>query len=208
MQRMTNDMNYQRIALLLMMVMTIGTANIGLADEKPPKVFIETNKCPGEYCRFGLNFVALKDVDTFDKPNGIKIGSIIKGAKVKSITGDVYSIPLLVERVPRRGTIMKDGKIFPAPEPDYYANENLDIAYGEKFFVMRYIAEGWWVAWHKGAIISVPEIWDIDKLGNPQNTWWVQLKTDNGMNVWVKAEPDYHEFYKSFECVGSDCNVW
>jgi len=199
-------MNYPRIIILIIMVLTTSTANICLAENKPPEVFVENGICPGEYCRYGLNFIALKDADTFDKPNGTKTGFIKKGTRVQTVTGHVYSIPLQVMRVPRRGTIMKEGKWMPAPAPDSYANGKLDIAYGDKFFVMRYIAEGWWVAWHKGKIIEVPEIWDLDKLGKPINTWWVQLKTDKGIPAWVKAEPYYQKFYDNFECFGPKCD--
>lgn len=207
-QKMKSYMNNQLISLLTKIVIIIGSVNICWAEMKPPKVYIENGICPGEYCHYGNNYVALKNVDTFDKPNGVKIGIIKKGTKVQSMTGDVYSVPLQVERVPRRGKIFKDGKWIPSPEPDCYANEKLDIDYGEEFFVLRYAAEGWWLAWHNGEIIQVPEIWDTDKLGEPQNTWWIQLKTDKGRKVWVKAEPSYKKFSNSFECFGAKCNEW
>jgi len=202
-------MNYRRISLLMMMIVTtIGTVNICWAEKKPPKVYIENGICPGEYCHYGNNFFALINVDTFDKPNGIKIGLIKKGTKVQSIKGDVYSIPLQVKRVPRRGTMFENSNWVEGPNPDIFAEDNKDIVYGEKFYVLRYWAEGTWYAWHKGKIIGVPEMWDKDKLGEPKNTWWVQLKTDKGIKVWVKAEPYYQKFYESFKCFGPKCMEW
>jgi hypothetical protein len=173
--------------------------NVCLAEETLPEVFVETDLCPAEYCRYGLDLTTSEDMDTFDRPNGTKIGTIKTGTKVLSVTGDLYSFPLQVVRSPRRGTTFENGKWVPAKEADYYAIENIDIAYGEKFFVIRYESEGYWKAWHKGKIVSVPEIWDSGKLGEPHNTWWVQLKTDNSKKVWVKVEPYYQKFYDAFK---------
>jgi hypothetical protein len=198
-------MNNRRFTFILFAASILFTT-ICRADECTSEVFIEKGICPGEYCRYGQHFVSQEDRDTYDKPNGVITGILEKGAKVQSITGAVYSIPLQVQRVPRRGRIFKDGKWVPAPELDLFADEKLDIAYGESFFVIRYEAEGYWKACHNGEIISVPEIWDVENL-KPKNTWWVQLKNVKGKKFWVKAEP-YQQFRRVFRCVGADCNKW
>lgn len=197
-------MKCPQYSLLLILAFIIGTTTLCIAEERPPEVFVEKGVCPGEYCRYGIDFTAVSDIDIFDKPNGKKTGTIKTGTKVQSITGDVYSFPLEVKRVPRRGTVFKDGKWIEAPGDDNYANENLDIGYGDRFFVIRYESEGYWKAWHNGNIISVPEIWDSKKEGEPKNVWWIQLKSENGMTFWVKAEP-YQAFREAFKCIDPNC---
>jgi hypothetical protein len=202
---METNMYHLRL-LLLAAIALVAVPTMCGADECSLDPFIEKDVCPGEYCRFGQSFVSLQNQDTYDKPNGAKTGILKKGSKVKSLTGDVYSIPLKVQRIPRRGKVYKDGGWVPAPEPDLFADQKLDISYGESFFVIRYGAEGYWMACHNGKIISVPEIWDWEKF-TPKNTWWIQLKTDTGQKVWVKAEP-YQEFRSAFRCLGPDCDKW
>lgn len=201
-------MSYYRIIIFIAIAtIAFGSARYCLAGAKPPEVFVETGICPGEYCRYGLHYIANKDVETYNKPNEIITGSIKKGTKVQSVTGDVYSVPLQVKRVPQRGKIFKNQKWIEAPELDMYANEKLDIDYGEKFYVIRYEAEGYWKAWFKGEIVSLPGIWDLSKLGVPKSTWWVQLKTESGIMNWVKAQP-YVNFHEAFKCVDPNCGVW
>jgi hypothetical protein len=70
-------MSYYRIILLFAIAtITFGSARFCLAEVKPPEVFVETGICPGEYCRYGLHYIANKDVETYNKPNGIITGSI------------------------------------------------------------------------------------------------------------------------------------
>ena len=105
-----------------------------------------------------------------DEPNGKKIvGHVRKGESVLALTGEVHSIPLRV-------VIRKD-----SPEEG--------VTKGDVVYILHYSGEGYWAVWQKGKVIQLQNF--SDKAPFPRATWWVQLKTKQGVVGWVISHNNF-----------------
>lgn len=141
------------------------TAGISEAagGQAPPSVYIDKGACPFECCTY-REWTAQSDIALLDRPDGKQyVGRIKKGSKVLALTGEVHSAP-------RRVILTKD-------------DQDAGVKAGEVIYVLHYIGEGSWKAWHKGKII---EIGDLPGTGwKPEITWWVKLKSPSGVIGWT-----------------------
>ena len=160
-------MNVKRILttgsmLVAFLAICVSTAR-STEEQKPPSVYIDKGACPFECCTY-REWVARTDVTLLDSPNGKGVvGQFKKGEKVLALTGEVHSVPLRV-----------------VAHKDY---PEAGVKSGDTIYVLHYIGEGYWKAWHDGKVV---ELEDFPGSGaKPKATWWVQLKTSSGAVGWT-----------------------
>jgi hypothetical protein len=159
--------------------------------DAPPKLYADKGACPFEGCTYGT-WTVKKRTDTFDKPNGHKVGHLMPKEVVHVVTGTVYTVPtkvkILVTNTNDKGTT-------------YTA--------GDSLFLLTYIGEGYHKIWYKGVIAEEfvgflyneldsnhdcnppsADCWfRIEKDHRMEGGWWVQIQV-KGKVVW--AEVDTH----------------
>ncbi len=138
---------------------------------KPPKFYIDKGLCPLECCTYG-EWIARKEMRLVQRPNGKKVVAMIaKGERVQGLTGEVHSIPAKV-------TTERE-------------HPEAGLKTGETVYVLNYLGEGHFRAWHKGKLIEIENMSDEGPF--PQMTWWVKVKTTSGVVGWTTSLPGSFE---------------
>ncbi|HXH75443.1 MAG TPA: hypothetical protein VNJ08_10790 [Bacteriovoracaceae bacterium] len=85
--------------------------SIDQSKATPLSPFIDKGACPFECCKYG-EWVAKKDIQLKDKISGqIVVGKIRSGEKINAMTGEVHTIPNVVETLRDHGKFKK-GDLF------------------------------------------------------------------------------------------------
>lgn len=130
--------------------------------KKPPELYIDKDVCPGEGCQYG-EWKTSEPIVILEKPIGKReIGEIKAGESFLAITGNVYVRPL--EKIASVSTELTDS-IFIEP--------------GQKYYLLSNIGEGISKIWVNGQIFEYEDY-------NPDQQWWVKIKTKNGKKGWIK----------------------
>ena len=163
--------------------------SVNQSKATPPSPFIDTGACPFECCKY-REWVAKKDIQLKDKVDGqIVVGKIISGEKVKALTGEVHTIPNVVETLRDHGKFKK----------------------GDLFYLLTYQGEGLYKVWFKDSIgseeilfLEFTKQYDFKncdpskldcwgKIKNPkrESTWWVKLEKSDGKTGWTSQSKEF-----------------
>jgi len=138
-------------------------------EHTPPNVYIDKGACPFECCTY-REWVVRTDVTLLDRPNGKRVvGRVKKGQRVLALTGEVHSVPLRM-----------------VAHHDY---PDAGVKAGDAVYILHYIGEGYWKAWHDGKLFEMDDF--PDKGSKPKTTWWVKLKTSAGAIGWTVEHGDF-----------------
>jgi hypothetical protein len=138
-------------------------------EQAPPSPYIDKGACPFECCTY-REWAAKEVIALVDQPNGKKVvAQLHKGEKVQGVTGEVHSTPLRM--VATYNT--PDGK----------------VKTGDVIYVLHYIGEGAWKAWHNGELVDLENL--PDKGPFPHAIWWVQIKTASGVVGWAISHGNF-----------------
>ena len=138
-------------------------------ESAPPSPYIDKGACPFECCTY-RDWTANEGMALVDQPNGKKIvARIRKGEVVQAITGEVHSIPLRV--------------VAKVPYPE------ADVKAGDVVYILHYLGEGYWKAWHKRRVVEIENFSDTGPV--PHSTWWVKLKTKSGSVGWTTSHGNF-----------------
>jgi len=149
--------------LLLGVVFASVMAAQTTGEQKPPNISIDKGACPFECCTY-REWVTRSDVTLFDSPNGKRVvGRVKKGQKVLALTGEVHSVPLRMIA--------------------HYDFPDGGVKKGDTVYLLHYVGEGYWKAWHDGKLFDTADF--PDKGSRPKSTWWVKLKTSAGVIGWT-----------------------
>jgi hypothetical protein len=156
------------LLLLGLLVVCVSIAH-STEEQKPPNVHIDKGACPFECCTY-REWVARTDETLVDSPNGKNVvGRIKKGEKVLALTGEVHSVPVRV--------VAHD------------AYPDAGVKAGDIIYILHYIGEGYWKAWHDGKVIEIENF--PGKGSKPKTTWWAQLKTSSGAIGWTVVHGNF-----------------
>src|SRR3569623_709922 len=156
-----------------------------------PATYVDEDACPFECCRYA-EWTAREAMTMYSAPLGDKpVGKLAVGDKVEGLTGNVYSRPV-------KATVL-------LAKTDDTGNR---FAKGETFFVLAPRGEGQFLAWSKGQLFEAPLFLDssYESVSGPtdackenpleycwykaggklQSTWWVKVKTQAGLEGWIK----------------------
>ncbi len=148
--------------------------SVGAAQDRPPTPYIDKGVCPFEGCTY-RSWTARKEVPLLDRPNGHHvIGRVHSGEVVLGITGEVHSIPV---RVVATQDHNPDDGTYPA------------IKKGKVFYLLHPCGEGVWAVWFNGRPGCIQSLWEDS--ASPQMTWWVQVKTKDGLVGWAVSDRNF-----------------
>jgi hypothetical protein len=161
---------------LLLFALLSATAAIELrsqsrstTDLAPPNPHIDKGACPFECCTY-REWVANQKMALLDSPNGKKVvARVAKGDKVQALTGEVHSVPLRV--------------VAQVDHPES------NVKRGDVIYILHYMGEGSWKAWHNGQLLDVENF--SDKGPFPKYTWWVKVKTSSGLVGWTISHRNF-----------------
>jgi len=138
------------------------------ASDEPPAIYVDKGACPIECCKYA-EWKANADTSLYDSIDGKKVlTTILRGSKVKALTGEVHAIPAKVK------VSLQEGE----------TTTPSDMKDGEEIYLLRPQGEGFWKIWRKGKVVSeVPEVWESK---TPEYSWWIKLKLKNGTVGWSK----------------------
>ena len=160
---------------LLGVIGLTAAAQMSAPSKEPPRIYVDKGACPFECCTY-REWVALKNADLVETPNGKKVvGSIKKGEKVLALTGEVRSRPVKA--------VTHDGY----PE--------VGVKAGEIVYVIDYVGEGYWKIWHDG---KIDQIQDLPGGVSPKTRWWVKLKTATGVVGWIEERRNFDNVGRMF----------
>ncbi len=150
-------------------------------------IFIDKGACPYEGCFYGFWRVE-SDFPLYDKVNGQHvIGIAQKGSNIKSLTGEVHTLPDILKIKPN--AVSTDNN-----NPNHYtANQPI--------YVLTYLGEAIFRTWHDGRFYEdntiycvVPgmgdcnpklDIYDLVRPG--KRVWWVKIQLANKKIGWAKS---------------------
>ena len=163
---------------LLFIILSLPFASLSYGSD----IYLDKGGCPGEGCSYNQEWISIKNINIFELPkvDSTVISTLSKNEIVKTITGEVHTIPGVFD-VKR-----KNGKF------------NL----GDEVLVYTYLGEGWFKIRHNGKITTASldfSPWggssgkrcDIDKQcwgtlkDNLEFTWWVKVSTKTGLEGWI-----------------------
>jgi len=156
-----------------------------LSQQVPPDFYIDTKKCPGEYCEFG-QWKATADVSLFSKKS-IKstiVAHIKTHEKVRALTGDVHTkAGIFLLEIPFLHTTANGSEHVHQP--------------GEKIYIYTYGSEGYYKFWCNGKIgggfsADTDGKWRIGQWLRPvKSIWWVKIRTNKGVIGWTHATDSF-----------------
>jgi len=171
-------MNFMKLIFLMTCIFSAKS----FAEEKPPKVYIESDRCSYEQ-----KWKAEKDVLLFDKIGGRKkTGVVKKGETVTTLAGERHIVPTPMKVVFQHG----------------------DYKVGDQVYLLTPLEEGEQKVWWKGRVITedVNFLYDTEHngtcsppaekcwgriLGEQSEQRWVKIKQNNGSIGWTKAISDF-----------------
>ena len=130
-------------------------------SDRPPLVFVSEGACPFECCTY-REWVANRDMQMHDKPQGRVSASLKQGERVHATTGVVITHPLAFRVV----------------------TSEAGIPAGATAYLLHPVGEGYWRVWYKGNVAEI----EVDEFphGTPDYQWWAQVKTSSGQTGWVR----------------------
>jgi hypothetical protein len=155
----------------------------------PPSPFIDIGACPFECCRYG-EWIAKTDIELRDKVNGsIVVGNIKLGDKIQAMTGEVHTVPTVIEAIRDHGKFKK----------------------GNLFYLLTYQGEGFYKVWLNGAISSEEilfpgftaqydfkncdsnnnDCWGRIKNLKRESIWWIKIRKSDGKTGWTNQSKEF-----------------
>lgn len=162
------------------------------AGREPPGVYVDRGACPFECCTYGTwradSAVTLRDAPSL---GSAEAGLVPKGTVVTGVTGEVHVRPgrFVLQRGARGYRVSRTGP--PAPADSFAAGDTLGV--------YTYRGEGAWKVRKWGTDAELVELMlaepgtgcessnacDGRFLEKPQSTWWVQIRTPQGLTGWT-----------------------
>lgn len=165
-------------------------ARIGFClDVPPPAIYVDKGACPGEGCGYGDNWKVKKDTALLAEPDdrSKKVGNCNKGSEVLAETGEVHT---------KRGEFK-------------VKKEHGQFKPGDTLWVYTYYGEGFFKVWVNGEFKnlelsfspwggspgarceSAPSLCWGELKEKLEFSWWVQIKTPNGVTGWTRRTDNF-----------------
>lgn len=137
----------------------------------PSLPYESVDKGPCEYCIYGKWIVVKATAIRKSRRSSAPIAfNVKKRERVTAVTGVVGTTKYGTMKV-LRSTETEDG---------------VRLRAGETLYLLRYVGEGYFVAWYKGREITVLSLDDsLDVTSSPEIVWWIQIRNKTGKVGWT-----------------------
>jgi hypothetical protein len=175
--------------IIVAVVCLFNLLSMAQGKAKPPSPFIDVGACPFECCKYG-EWVAKTVIELQDKVDGsIIVGKVNPGEKVVALTGEVRTIPTVVEVLRDHGKFKK----------------------GNLLYLLTYQGEGFYKVWLNGTISSEEilfpgfndqydfkncdpskkDCWGKIRNLKRKSYWWVKIKKPDGTTGWTNQSKEF-----------------
>ncbi len=179
----------KRLSILILIFFALGVELIQAEKDYHPPTYTDEGVCPFECCKYG-EWTVKKATDLHSAPDfdSKKIGIVNGGDKVKAVTG------IVIVESPGKVEALKDYKAYKK---------------GDTIWVYTYIGEGFFKVWFAGKMYEEDVSFLLHGenggyvgcvvkgtcwgkvLSKPQATWWIKIKTKEGLEGWSNQSQNF-----------------
>lgn len=146
-----------------------------------PEQIVDRGVCPFEGCQYGEQWMATKSVDVYLAPPeavDVALASLHKKTALHAGTWVTTTTGLILSK-------RHEGRIDLRLRPTIGAGITNPpvLKDNQAISLYSYLGEGCWRSWIDGRIMRVC---NVNSTANPQNEWWVRIKTEDGSEAWAQ----------------------
>ncbi len=159
------------------------------AQGRPTEPYIEQGVCPFECCTY-REWTATDSIVVYKAEGSTDTSFLMLPAdSFTAVTGNVHLIHV--------------GVVFIRQPMETEAEDSFPqarLSVGDTVYVLSYRGEGWYDVMIAGKVRHLPAFWDdrresprpTDRPGRllrePEDIWWVQVRTHNGRTGWIRMD--------------------